>query len=283
MPSWWRVAQAHQYLVITGKGIRDVHVAKKGWVCPGLQKCHVISVRPFDLEIQIQATSSEKLSFLLPVVLTVGPDESPENLVKYAKTLTGLPEEERGECQRIVRGIVEGEIRGRVSTLTLEEVFKSRRMFQTEVVQHVQRDLGDLGLKIYNANIKELEADYFTMLSQKAHEGASNQAKVDVANARMMGEIGEADKVGKMKQEISRIEAETAVLQTKRNSEKATAEAEYTGTQTKLNMAIQLGRINADRQAEAKDAELQRDVQIKRKEMVCPNLLQQMFFALMNK
>ena len=220
----------------------------------------------------------------MPVALTVGPDdENPENLVKYAKRLTGLPEEGREECQRIVRGIVEGEIRGRVSTLTLEDLFKSRQVFQTEIVQHIQGDLGDLGLKIYNANIRELEADYFTMLSQKAHEGASNQAKIDVANARMMGEIGEADKVGKTKQEISRIEAETAVLQTKRNSEKATAEAEYTGTQTKLNMAIQLGRINADRQAEAKDAELQRDVQIKRKEMVSTSLLQQMSFALMNR
>ena len=278
MPSCWCVAAANEYLVITGVGIKDVLVVKKHWVHPfGFQKCRVISLNPFDLEIEIQATSKEKLSFLLPVVLTVGPDENHENLVKYAKTLTGLLDQGRMECQRIVRGIVEGEIRGRVSTLTLEEVFQSRQMFQNEVVQQVQGDLGDLGLKIYNANIKELEADYFTMLSQKAHEGASNQAKVDVANARMMGEIGEADKVGKTKQEISRIEAETAVLQTKRNSEKATAEAEYTGTQTKLNMAIQLGRINADRQAEAKDAELERDVQIKRKEMVSPNLLQQTF------
>lgn len=278
MPSGWCVAAPNEYLVITGAGIDDVLVVKKRWVHPfGFQKCRVICLNPFDLEIEIQATSKEKLSFLLPVVLTVGPDEHPENLVKYAKTLTGLPDQGRRECQRIVRGIVEGEIRGRMSALTLEEVFNERQMFQNEVVQQVQGDLGDLGLKIYNANIKELEADYFTMLSQKAHEGASNQAKVDVANARMMGEIGEADKVGKTKQEISRIEAETAVLETKRNSEKATAEAEYTGTQTKLDMAIKLGRINADRQAEAKDAELQRDVQIKRKEMVRPSLVHQIF------
>ena len=282
MARGWCVAAANENLVITGAGISDVLVVKKGWVLPW-QKCRVISMNPFDLEIDIQATSKEMLSFLLPVILTVGPDDHHENLIKYAKTLTGLNDQPRQDCQRIVKGIVEGEIRGRVSALTLEEVFKDRQLFQSEVVQQVQRDLHDLGLKIYNANVKELESDYFTLLSQKAHEGASNQAKVDVANARMLGEIGEAEKVGKTKQEISRIEAETAVLQTKRNSQKAAAEAEYTGTQTKLNMGITLGRINADRQAEAKDAELQREVQIKRKEMVCPRLLQQMFFVLMNE
>lgn len=46
----------------------------------------------------------------------------------------------------------------------------------------------------YNANVKELQdtagSEYFKVLSRKAHEGASNQAKVDVANAMMMGNIG---------------------------------------------------------------------------------------------
>ena len=274
MTRGWCVAGANENLVITGAGIDDVLLAKKAFVYPW-QKCRVISMNPFDLEIDIQATSKEMLSFLLPVILTVGPDENKENLIKYAKTLTGLPNQGRNDCQRIVKGIVEGEIRGRVSALTLEEVFSARQLFQNEVVQQVQKDLHDLGLKIYNANVKELQSDYFTLLSQKAHEGASNQAKVDVANARMLGEIGEAEKVGKRKQEISRIEAETAVLQTQRDSQKASAEAEYTSTQTKLNMGTQLAQINADRQAEARDVELQREVQIKRKEMVSPKLLQQ--------
>lgn len=97
---------------------------------------------------------------------------------------------------------------------------------------------------------------------------ASNQAKIDVANACMMGDIGEAEKRGKTKQEISKIDAETAVLETKRKSEKATADAELTTTKTKLNMGINLATIEATRRAEAKDAELQRDVELKRAQMV---------------
>ena len=42
----------------------------------------------------------------------------------------------------------------------------------------------------------------------------------------MMGEIGEAEKLGRTRQEISIIDAQTAVLETKRKSEKAQADAE---------------------------------------------------------
>lgn len=101
-------------------------------------------------------------------------------------------------------------------------------------------------------------------MSRKAHEGASNQARIDVAEARMRGEIGEAGKKGHTKQEISKIEAETAVLETKRKADKAQADAELTNKQTELDMGIQIAQIRARRAAEARDAELQKDVETKK-------------------
>lgn len=82
----------------------------------------------------------------------------------------------------------------------------------------------------------------------------------------MRGEIGEAEKRGKTKQEISKIDAETAVLETKRRSEQAQADAELTNVQTELDMGIRLAKITAQRQSEMKDAELQKDVETKRAE-----------------
>ena len=100
--------------------------------------------------------------------------------------------------------------------------------------------------------------------SRKAQEGASNQARIDVAEARMNGTIGEAQKQGRTKQEISKIDAETAVLETQRKSEKAKADAELTTKQTELDMGIKLAQIKAKRMAESRDAELQKDVENKR-------------------
>ena len=104
-------------------------------------------------------------------------------------------------------------------------------------------------------------------LSRKAHEGASNQAKVDVANARMMGEIGEAEKQGQTRQELSKISAQTAILETERKKEKAEADAELTLTKTRIDAEVNLAQIEAARNNEAKDAEKQREVESKKAAM----------------
>jgi flotillin len=82
----------------------------------------------------------------------------------------------------------------------------------------------------------------------------------------MRGEIGEAEKKGRTKQEISKIDAETAVLETKRKAEKAKADSELTNRQTELERDIKLARISAQRQTEMRDAELQKSVETKRGE-----------------
>lgn len=132
--------------------------------------------------------------------------------------------------QNIVKGIIEGETRSIVSTMTMEELFSERKIFRDKVIKSVQTELDQFGLKIYNANVKELQdtpgSEYFAYLSRKAHEGALNQARIDVAEARMKGEVGESQRQGQAKQEIAKIHADTAVKETQRKAEKAAADAE---------------------------------------------------------
>ncbi|KAL9021689.1 MAG: hypothetical protein Q9185_001053 [Variospora sp. 1 TL-2023] len=273
----YSVSDANSYLVLTGGGIEDVKIVKKAWIWPW-QRYSRISISPFDFEITLQAMTIEKLQFSLPAVFTIGPDDHIDALCKYAKILTGKTATNtakreaagtgRNHVQDIVKGIIEGETRVIVSGMTMEEIFKERQVFKTKVIENVQSELNQFGLRIYNANVKELQdtagSEYFKFLSRKAHEGASNQAKVDVANAMMLGDIGEAEKRGRTRQEISKIDAQTAVLETQRKSEKAKADAELATTQVKLDMGINLTNIEANRNAEAKDAQLQRKVEIER-------------------
>ena len=95
----------------------------------------------------------EKLQFLLPVVFTVGPDvnqrgeiagqaprdaptadDNPEDrgdaLMKFAMLLADGTEK-KGEVRKehidnIVKGIIEGETRVLVSSMTMEEIFTNR-------------------------------------------------------------------------------------------------------------------------------------------------------------
>ena len=117
----------------------------------------------------------------------------------------------RNHVQEIVKGIIEGETRSIVSNMTMEELFNNRRLFKSQVIECVQKELDQFGLCIYNANVKELQdmgdSKYFESLARKAHEGAQSQAQVDVASARMIGRVGEARKEGETKQEIAKINA----------------------------------------------------------------------------
>jgi flotillin len=137
---WYSIAEANEYLVITGGGIEDVRIVKKALIKPW-QKCARISISPFDFSLNLQAMTMEKLQFALPAVFTIGPDNNLEALKKYALLLSGNPDgssapsrggtitpTRRHHVQDIVKGIIEGETRVIVSGMTMEEIFKERQV-----------------------------------------------------------------------------------------------------------------------------------------------------------
>ena len=179
----------------------------------------------------------------------------------------------------IVKGIIEGEVRVLVSAMTMEEIFTEREVFKRRIFRNIQSELDQFGLKIYNANVKELKdapgSTYFASLSQKAHEGATNQARIDVAEAQLRGNVGtqarkgeEAREIAKIQgeqdRELAKIQAETQVQKTERDIEKATAEAVLKTRKVELDRDVQIAGIQAARKTEAEDEDLKREVQIKR-------------------
>ena len=164
----------------------------------------------------------------------------------------------------------------------MEELFQGRQQFKENITKHIQSELDQFGIKICpsshfailildNANVKELHdtegSEYFLFMRRRATEGAMNQAKVEVAQARMTGDVGESEKNGLTKQRISQIEAQTAINETIRKKEKCAAEADLKKRQVELDMEIQVTQIQAKRSTECKDTELLRQVEIKRAEM----------------
>lgn len=102
---------------------------------------------PFDFSLSLQAMTIEKLQFSLPAVFTIGPDDQLASLKKYALLLSGTAERQqnkaaadanlntpatRNHVQDIVKGIIEGETRVIVSSMTMEEIFKERQVFKSK-------------------------------------------------------------------------------------------------------------------------------------------------------
>jgi len=114
------------------------------------------------------------------------------------------------------------------SETLVEEIFTERDEFKRRIFRNIKEELAQFGLKIYNANVKELrdapQSSYFESLSRKAAEGAINQARIDVAEAQRRGNVGEAQRHGEQNREIAKINAETAVRKPFRYAESPTLE-----------------------------------------------------------
>lgn len=300
----YKISAPDEYLAITGMGIRTVRITKAAWVWPFQRYTRFsVQPHDYAMDLQAMTKEKLQFSLPVVFTVgpdvnqrganikggvtidTVSHDGEPidettdhredsgDALVKYAMLLARSNSgnkvvAERDHVENIVKGIIEGETRVLVSGMTMEEIFTEREVFKRRIFRNIQGELQQFGLKIYNSNVKELKdapnSIYFESLSKKAHEGATNQARIDVAEAQLRGNVGEAKKKGEQDREIAKINAETAVQKTERDIERAQAEARLHTQQAALSRDVDIARVTAKRTLESKDEDLKRDVEIKR-------------------
>ncbi|KAF7059910.1 hypothetical protein CFC21_066752 [Triticum aestivum] len=285
----FHVADASEYLAITGCGIDDVKLAKKAWVFVG-QQCKKFCISPVNYEFEVHAMSAEKLPFILPAVFTIGPKISAtgNELLLYAK-LIALLHHNTSHVHDLVKGVIEGETRVLAAELTMEEIFKGTKTFKEKVFDMVQLELKQFGLFIYNANVKQLVDvpghEYFSYLGQRTQQDAANQAKVDVAEARMKGEVGAKEREGLTRQNAAKVDAETKVLSVRqmgqgqkeeakvkaevqvfenaREADIAAAKAELATKKAGWDKQAKVAEVEVAKAVAIREAELQMEVEIK--------------------
>lgn len=283
----YSIASASEYLAITGVGIKDIKLAKKAWILPG-QSCTKFDLTPVNYDFKVQAMSAEKLPFVLPAVFTIGPHaDDDQSLLKYAK-LISPHDKHSNHVNELVQGVIEGETRVLAASMTMEEIFKGTKDFKKEVFEKVQLELNQFGLWIYNANVKQLVDvpghEYFSYLGQKTQMEAANQARIDVSEAKMKGEIGSKLREGQTLQNAAKIDAETKIISTQRQgegkkeeikvktavkvfenlreAEVAEANAELAKKKAGWAMEAQVAEVESTKAVALREAELQRQVEV---------------------
>jgi flotillin len=104
----------------------------------------------------------ENLQFLLRVAFNVGPRTSPENdevsphLKKYVMLLPNAKNTNGSHVQKIVKDVIEGRARVLVSSMTMEQIRADLNSFMKVLSNNIQAELDQYGLKIHNAEAKEL-------------------------------------------------------------------------------------------------------------------------------
>ncbi|KAG5594993.1 hypothetical protein H5410_036225 [Solanum commersonii] len=98
-------------------------------------------------------------------------------LIKYAKLLSHHARDSHN-VKDLVQGVIEGETRVLATSMTMDEIFKGTKDFKKEV------------------------------FDKKTQMEAANQAKINVSEAKMKGEIGSKEREGLTHQNAAKIDAE---------------------------------------------------------------------------
>ncbi len=265
--SRYRVCAANQFLVKTGLGIRDMTVAKKGILFP-FQQMQIISMNPRSYLFELHHMSKEKVPFNLPVVFTISPANPATDLDRfknYARNMTNISPQ---ELETTIKSVVHGETRILSAGMTIEEMFSDKDKFKSAVVDRIQTDLNQFGLQICNANIEEMGDlkgnEYFSYRKQKAIEGANNEARVAVAEAKKIGDIGYNERVAETRQRVSQIEAETTKIELMRDRDIAESKKELSVAESQFHREKEIARIEAEMTAKQLEIERHQQVEAKR-------------------
>lgn len=264
--SRYKVALPSEYLALTGPGISNVKVAKKAVQWP-FQTVSVIDMTPMTYELHISAMSTDKQDMGLPITFSIGPGTDVESQTKYATLLGGCP-----DVMKVVNGFIEPEARSIAANLTIEEIFKNRMAFREKVQESVQEDLNSFGLKVWQSGIREIEDDktrkdgtkYFHYLRLIKSSEAEQTARKSVAELEFKGDITVKEKERDTRMQSALYEANAVETESTAKIDIARHLAALEVEEAKFRMQSQLAKIEAEKAAMLREADLQREVENRR-------------------
>lgn len=257
----YRVAGPNQKIVMTGLGIRNM-VACKTCIQWPFQTVTFVSLAPQNYTFVLPAMSKEMINFTLPGVFTIGPEDTDEAIIKYAKFLAN-----EGSKDGIIQGVIEGETRDIAANLDILEIFNGREVFRQRMMGTVQDELYKFGLIIYNANIKELEdapnSKYFENMRQRKLADVENKARTDIAEAKYRGDVGVKEKQRDTRVQTVQFETQAIEVENSRNIEMAKTTAEMNVKKAEYARQTAIAEIESRKASQIRESELQKELEIK--------------------
>jgi flotillin len=228
----YRKAGPHEALVVYGfRGTRII----KGHgtvIFPMIEMCRQLSLElmSFDVAPQQDLYTRQGVAVTVEAVAQIKVKSDPESIRTAAEQfLTKNPQEREG----LIRLVMEGHLRGIIGQLTVEEIVKQPEMVGERMRSTCAEDMNKMGLEVISFTIKEV---------RDKNEYISNMGRPDIARIKRDADVASAE--AERDTAIKRAEATRAAAV-------ATAQADQE-------------RVLAQTLSMAKQAESQRDLEIKK-------------------
>src|SRR5215471_10577847 len=233
----YRKAGPHEALIVYGGG-KNPRVVKGGGtvIWPLLETCRGLSLElmSFDVAPKQDLYTRQGVAVTVEAVAQIKVKSDPESILTAAEQfLTKAPEERDG----LIRLVMEGHLRGIIGQLTVEEIVKQPEMVGDRMRSTCADDINKMGLEVISFTIKEV---------RDKNEYIANMGRPDIARIKRDADVAtaEADRDTAIKRAIALRESAIA---------KAQADQE---------------RVAAETASLARQAEAQRDLEVKKAQYI---------------
>jgi flotillin len=228
----YRKAGPHEALIVYGfRGTRVVQ-GHGTVIFPMVENCRDLSLElmSFDVAPQQDLYTKQGVAVTVEAVAQIKVKSDKESILTAAEQFLTKTDQER---EGLIRLVMEGHLRGIIGQLTVEEIVKQPEMVGDRMRSTCADDMNKMGLEVISFTIKEV---------RDKNEYIANMGKPDVARIRRDADVAtaEADRDTAIKRALAQREAAVA---------KAQADQD---------------RVQAETASLAKQAEAQRDLEVKK-------------------
>jgi flotillin len=232
MARLYRKAGPHEALIVYGFGGTKVVVGHGKVVFPMVQICRDLSLElmSFDVAPQQDLYTKQGVAVTVEAVAQIKVKSDQESILTAAEQFLTKTDQER---EGLIRLVMEGHLRGIIGQLTVEEIVKQPEMVGDRMRATCADDMSKMGLEVISFTIKEV---------RDKNEYIANMGKPDVARIKRDADVATAE-----------AERDTAIKRAVATREAAVARAQ-----------ADQERVLAETLSQAKQAEAQRDLEVKK-------------------
>lgn len=284
--SWWKKVPQDKAIVVTGLRKRVIS-GGGGIVVPILERTDKISLENMKIIVNTQgALTAQGVDIIIAGVAVLKVKSDKESILSAVEQFnTGNETKTIQVIENIAKDVLEGKLREIISKLTVEEIYKDREKFASQVQEVAALDLAEMGLEIKAFTIRDISDvnGYLEALGKKRISEVKRDAFIAEAEAAKETKIrtSEAHRLG----EEARLVAETQISEASKNKElkiqsyrkeeqsaKAASDLAYEieANKVKREVAeteIQVEVVRQQKKVEVTTAEMQIEVVRKQKEI----------------
>jgi flotillin len=228
----YRKAGPHQALVVYG--MRGTRVIKGGGtvIWPMFENYRELSLQlmSFDVAPQQDLYTMQGVAVTVEAVTQIKVKSDPESVTTAAEQFLTKTDSER---EGLIRLVMEGHLRGIIGQLSVEQIVKEPEMVGDRVRNTCADDMTKMGLEVISFTIKEI---------RDKNEYITNMGRPDIARIKRDADVAAAE-----------AERDTAIRRAAAERDAAVARAQAAQE-----------RVLAETLSQAKQAEAQRDLEVKK-------------------